>query len=512
MSSPENPSIDNNMDQIKTRLSEKIKNESNLGLLKKLFKDLPNLDLYLVGGMVRDLLYKKQTAKDYDFVAGNITAEDLKKSLGKYGNLDLVGRNFGVFKFTPENSTLHEAIDIALPRRDLSFGTGGYRDFDAQTDPQLKIETDLARRDLTINAIAWDIKKQALIDPFDGQKDLKNGIIRTVGKPEERFQEDYSRLLRAIRFACRFNFQIEENTWQALKKLMPKINDERQNKAGKTERVVPMETISAEIFKSLKENPSAAVELLDASGALKEIMPEALTMKGVEQPKNFHAEGDVWQHSLLMLKKIKSPEFRQEFPHTHLNPALILAIFLHDIGKPLTFKSAEETGDRIRFNGHDQQGAILAKKICARLKLSSEDTNLVQFVIEKHMIPMTADIAKIKNTTIEKTFMSKYGKELMMLIYLDSIGTVAKDGSVDLSNYLAIKNRVAKLEARQKQKDKLLPDLLTGMEIMDELRIKPGKIIGQIKEMLRENQLSGEINDKDQARKWLNEHSYEFKK
>ena len=491
------------METIKACLHNKIKKEPNLKFLDKFFKELPELELYLVGGMVRDLIYKKPTSKDYDFIARKVEISTLIDTLRKFGNVDLVGRNFGVLKFTPYDSTLKEAIDIALPRKEFALGTGGYRDFKAQADENLTIKEDLSRRDLTINAIAWNIKKQEIIDPFDGQDDLNKKRVRCVGKASDRLQEDYSRMLRAIRFACRFNFEIEEKTWAAIKKLMPKINDTRINAEGKKERVVPMETIAKEILKALKENPLKAVKLLDESGALKKIMPEVLTMKGVEQPRNFHSEGDVWQHTLYLLDKIESKEFRAEFNRAHLKPAFILACFLHDLGKPSTFASAKETGDRIRFNNHDKVGADLARQICKRLRLSDDDTQLVSFVIEKHMVPMTAKIEEIKNTTLEKLFMRDYGRELLMLIYLDSISTVQEDGNVDLTNYKKIKARVSAIEKLSKEKGEILPDLLSGNEIMAALKINPGKQIGWLKDALREEQLSQKISTKKQALIWL---------
>jgi poly(A) polymerase len=310
-------------------------------------------------------------------------------------------------------------------------------------------------------------------------------------------------MLRAIRFACRFDFEIEEKTFTAIKKLMPKINDMRINADGKKERVVPMETISKEILKSLKEDPIKAVKLLDESGALQEIMPEVSTMKGVQQPTNFHSEGDVWTHSLLVLKNLEDKGFKSEFSRAHIKPEFILACFLHDLGKPETFVSAEETGDRIRFNNHDRVGAELARKICNRLKLSADATKMINFVIEKHMIPMMSNINEMKNTTIEKTFMGEHGRELMMLIYLDSISTVKDDGSVDLQNFYDIKERVRQLESLPEKPGDKLPDLLTGDEIMKALALKPGKEVGAVKNALREEQLAQRITSKEQALAWL---------
>jgi len=276
--------------ELTARFNKKLEGEPNLRFLESLFKELPKMELYLVGGMVRDTIIKHPTSKDYDFIARGANWDELVHALQKFGHVDCVGRNFGVIKFMPHDSTLREAIDIALPRVEFAEGTGGSRDVEAQSDPSLTVAEDLSRRDLTINAMAWDMRKHELLDPFNGQADLKAGLIRCVGKPEARFQEDYSRILRAMRFACRFDFQIEEQTWSALTKIMTKINNIRDVKvvdvirrkialckkpaekeklqshlAEQTmsdpnqtmaEYIVPRETVAKELLKTLKETES----------------------------------------------------------------------------------------------------------------------------------------------------------------------------------------------------------------------------------------------------------------
>ncbi|MFH0804918.1 MAG: hypothetical protein V1916_01845 [Patescibacteria group bacterium] len=250
--------------------------------LGRLQKKFPTAEVFLVGGIVRDALLNRPS-KDYDFVVRNVPLPKLRQFLASQGHVDLVGKNFGVLKFIPRGFTGSEAIDIALPRTEHSLLTGGYRDFKVQSDPRLPIELDLARRDFTINALAFDVQKKILIDQFVGQADLKNKIIKTVGKPSERFSEDYSRILRGLRFACQLGFTIEPNSRASIKKLTSKLNEKRDGGY-----VVPRETISRELIKSFVANPALALDLYDQSGALKVLAPELLKMKKCPQPANFH--------------------------------------------------------------------------------------------------------------------------------------------------------------------------------------------------------------------------------
>ncbi|MBI4276227.1 CCA tRNA nucleotidyltransferase, partial [Candidatus Uhrbacteria bacterium] len=264
--------------------------------LAKLLTAFPNGEIYLVGGAVRDAALSRET-KDFDFIVRGVAIDALEGFLAAGGRVDLVGKNFGVFKFTPHGYS-GEAIDIALPRTEhVLAGTGGYKDFAIQSDPALQIERDLERRDFTMNAIAarvtWNVKREAhldIIDPHHGLEDIEKKIIRTVGNSENRFKEDSLRILRAIRFACQLGFIIESETWNAITALITRVNTTRDDET----RIVPQETIGREIVKAFYANPVHALDLLDTAGAIAEIMPELLPMKGCPQPPNWHTEGDVW--------------------------------------------------------------------------------------------------------------------------------------------------------------------------------------------------------------------------
>jgi len=281
--------------------------QKQFSFLKRLQKEFPKSQIFLVGGIIRDVILGRES-KDYDFVVRNIPINKLQSFLKKQGWVDLVGKNFGVLKFIPKGFKMTEPIDITLPRTEHAFLTGGYRDFDVQSDPKLPIEQDLKRRDFTINALAFDIQNKKLIDLFNGLQDIKKKRIKTVGKPAERFKEDYSRMLRAVRFACQLNFKIDQQTWSAIKSQMKKINQKKDKNF-----IVPRETVAKEMAKAHLANPARAFELFDKSGATKELMPELLKMKGCPQPKIFHSEGDVWKHTLLCLKNLSSKKFQNRF-------------------------------------------------------------------------------------------------------------------------------------------------------------------------------------------------------
>jgi len=508
--------------------------------LKQVYSDM---EIYLVGGAVRDILLGVNDVKDYDFVVRNIPAEKLGHELAQKGKVNLVGRNFGVFKFMPDKKKPELTYDIALPRTEISFATGGYRDFEVKFDHKLAIEKDLSRRDFTINAMAYDIFNYKLIDEFDGAKDLKTKTIRTVGNAYERFQEDYSRMLRAIRFSCQLGFEIEPVTWKAICKWIPKINDYAGqglesfgiNSKDKTAedceksknyncRIVAYEVIASEFLKSFYHNAVRAFDLFDKSGVFKQLVPEILAMKNCPQPDNWHAEGDVWEHTRLCLRELESKSFKKRFKspiifkqnqsgdsNQTLGVELIIALLFHDLGKPYTIQTPEKDGtDRIRFNDHDRVGAEMAAKIFKRLKLSSApefdfDPDRASWLILRHHLFDTIKIKEMKNTTIEKYFFGeKYsGEDLLKIGFIDMSATIHQGGDINLENFDGMVERINQLKKLGKHK-KLPQPLLNGDQIMKLLKIKPGPKIGKILHKLREQQLNGKIKTVAQAKIEIN--------
>ncbi len=521
-----------------------------LRFVATLQRRFPRAGFYLVGGMVRDIALGRPS-KDFDVVVTGVPARRLEAALGQLGSVGLVGKTFGVLKFVPRGNTGNAPIDVALPRREHAFGTGGYRDVEVQSDPKLPIEDDLARRDFTINAMALRLSslrtispkgrgtkgegdlqpttynlQPHVVDPFGGLDDLAKKTIRCVGNPSERFQEDYSRMPRAIRFACQLDFAIEPTTWAAIERNIQHLTDERDGN-----RVVPAEVIAKELVKAVVAQPVRAMEMMDRCGAVKLLMPELLTMKGCPQPPQFHTEGDVWTHTVVALGKLSSKEFRKEFKikntkgfipkpflpltkgevagvkgHVDMSskfeiPAeLVWATLFHDVGKPSTLTIT----DRIRTNGHDIKGARMFREIAERLKLSSAGLNVavVEELIAKHLIATHAKKTQMKETTIEKYFFNPAfpGQQLLQLTFVDISATIAPSGRPDFAAYRQLKQRVTTLRRRLKSRRVLPAPLVDGHQIMALLKIPPGPLIKRVKEFLREQQLAGKIKTRAQAK------------
>jgi len=483
--------------------------------LRDLKRKYPQAQIYLVGGAVRDLLLSHST-QDYDFVVRNIPLDLLKDFLSKNGNVNLVGQAFGVLKFIPDEVQPHHVFDIALPRKDFSFKTGGYRDVRTQNDPKLSIEEDLSRRDFTINAMAIEINsnsltKKILVDPYGGYKDLKQRIIRSVGEPEERFKEDYSRILRGIRFACQLNnvftkpkWKIEEKTWQAMKDKMSCLLSPKK-------QIVPYEVIAKEFIKSFISNPVRAFDLYDRSNGFKELIPEVLKMKNCPQPENYHTEGDVWKHTRLSLEKLSSPNLEKKCGKGAVSNEVIIATLFHDLGKPYTIQTPEKDGtSRIRFNDHDVVGAEKAKEIAKRLRLSSPEKvgiNIDEMVwlIKQHMVLIKGDIAKMRPRTIEKYFFNPHysGQKLLQISFADISATITKEGPLNFDKFDQMLARIQGLKELSENKKELPKPLITGDDVMEEFNLSPGPYIGKLLGLVREEQLNGHLKSKKQAFEFL---------
>jgi len=491
-----------NIDQNFQPIQKLFDQEPAFIFIKELTTNFPKSEIYLVGGMVRDIILQRES-KDFDFVVRNVELDKLQQFLSQLGHVDLVGKVFGVLKFMPKEWT-GEAIDIALPRTEHAFLTGGYKDFDVRFDAQLPLAKDLERRDFTINALAWDVKNNKLIDHFNGLKDIEVKTIKTVGAPAERLKEDYSRILRGLRFACELTFTIEKLTWQTILDLMPNINDQKDN----DEYIVPRETVAKELIKAFVPNPVKAFELYEQSKAFDILIPEIIKMKGCIQPENFHSEGDVWTHTKLSLEKLSSREFTEKFGQEKPSAQLIFGLLFHDAGKPYTIKTPENDGvERIQFYDHDNTGALLALQVCHRLKLSSLggelhiDCDHVSWLVKKHMLAMHAIVEEMKDTTIEKYFFNPRvpGDNLLKVIYADTLATIPKDGKMDISNFEKLEARIEKLKKLGKTKKELPKEILDGYEIMKKFNLQPSPKIGELKEALREEQLAGRIKTKEEA-------------
>lgn len=468
-------------------------------------QQFPHAELYLVGGVVRDLLLGRE-AKDLDFVVTNVPAAKLKKFLQTQGQVDLVGKAFGVFKFVPHGSHGLNAIDIALPRLDLPQNqTGAYTDVVVKSRHNLPIADDLVRRDFTVNALAFDVYHQELIDVVGGINDLRTKTLRTVGDPEHRFAEDYSRLLRGLRFAATLNFEFEKKTWRTLHKTMSQINKQINN-----DYVVPREIVAREFLKSLYLNPMRTIALYEQSGAMSELMPELLLMKKCPQPKDYHSEGDVWVHSLLTVEALFSRRFKKLYPDKP-DAELIFTALVHDLGKPATLKTPKRDGvNRVRFDGHDVAGATLAHTMATRLKFSVAPQNSplhvnpdnVSWLIRHHLLLLNDNARKMKATTLEKYFIAHpLAIKLQQLMLADTLASIPADGRPVVKHLQHLQKALAALP---RTSTKNLPKpLLSGTEIMKLLRLVEGPTVGQYLQLLREEQLLAKVSTKREARIYL---------
>lgn len=410
-------------------------------------------EAYFVGGCVRDLLLGRQPS-DYD-VATNAAPDAVTKL---FPQTVTVGARFGVVLVLLD---AHQ-VEVATFRSDHGYKDGRHPEAVrfAQT-----AEADVRRRDFTINGLLYDPLTEQTLDFVGGSEDLRRGIIRTIGDPQERFAEDKLRMLRAIRFAARFGYTIEPETFAAI----------QQSHAGIAQ--VSKERIRDELVRMLTEGRARpALELLDASGLLEVILPEVARMKGVAQPPEFHPEGDVWVHTLLMLEKMEQPSV-----------TLALGVLLHDVGKPPTFRLA----DRIRFDEHTDVGAAMAEEICRRLRFSNQEIERVVALVRHHL--RFKDAPKMRPSKLKRFLTMDGFAEHLELHRLDCL---ASHG--DLSNYEFIKNVLETLPAEEIRP----PRLLTGDDLI-EMGYAPSPLFSEILTAVEEAQLEGELNTPDEARAFV---------
>jgi tRNA nucleotidyltransferase (CCA-adding enzyme) len=410
--------------------------------------------VYEVGGSVRDT-FLGQVIKDRDLVVARLPLNAIQSILKRHGKVSLVGKSFGVIKF--DSRELEQQFDIALPRKERSTGTG-HRDFKVDFDPDIPIEDDLSRRDFTINAMARDISSETLIDPFYGYQDLENKLIRTV--TQNSFMEDPLRLMRAIQFAARFQLEIEDKTFQAMKQHCQLIN------------TVSAERICEELVKLLKaRKPSKGFVLMHETGLLQEVLPEVEATIGVEQGNKF-LNDDVFKHTMRVLDAS-----RQDVAIDYSgNLDLMLSALYHDVGKTKTKRVYPEE-NKITFYGHQIVSRKIFQKRFKALKMTHVGANLddISCMIENHMFQTKSFFS---DKAIRR-FVSKIGKELILklvdLRIADNRGGKYPDG---IKGILKLKKRI--VEEISKESPFGIRDLaVTGHELM-EMGIPEGPVIGNI--------------------------------
>jgi putative nucleotidyltransferase with HDIG domain len=429
---------------------------------------------YLVGGCVRDLLLGREPA-DYDVATDAVPDEVMRIFPDTYA----VGAQFGVVLVplpernvasTASTETCRDvacyvspkgtAVEVATFRSDIGYSDGRHPDqVRFSKDPQ----EDVERRDFTINGLLLDPDTNQILDFVDGKKDLEAGIIRTIGDPERRFAEDKLRMLRAIRFAARFGYAIEPKTFQAMQTLAPQIGQ------------VSKERVRDELSKMLTEGRARqAFLLLDETGLLHEVLPEIEAMKEVKQPPQFHPEGDVFVHTLLLLDKLPHP----------CSITLAWGALLHDVGKPATFRIAP---DRIRFDGHVDVGVKMAEEICSRLRFSNDDTDQILALVDNHM--RFAHVQQMKESTFKRFVRMPRFEEHLELHRLD-----CQSSHGNLASYNFTRQKMASMTPATMRP----APLITGDDLIA-AGYPPGPQFRKILSAVEDGQLEGRLHSRDEA-------------
>ena len=483
-------------------------------------------EAYLAGGCVRDLLLGREP-HDYD-VATSATPDVVLEmfprtfAVGAHFGVVLVNSTCcaadSVSAAQAELAPPQVVTEVATFRSDGAYSDGRHPDAVRYT---LSAEEDVRRRDFTINGLLLDVERlfprglkpviyssatcgttevvpcykaclnevfqqpvksisssgldvqaetrtlqNAVIDYVGGVADLDAGVVRAIGRADLRFEEDHLRMLRGVRFAARFGFELEPQTAAAMRRLASKI------------AAVSRERVRDELTKMLTEGAARrAFELLDETGLLAEVLPEVARMKGVEQPPTYHPEGDVWLHTLGLLEQLE----------VGCSPTLAWAALLHDVGKPATFRRAE----RIRFDGHVEGGGAMGAEICRRFRFSNDETRQTLALVENHM--RFADVPRMKASTLKRFFRLEKFSEHLALHRMDCM---ASSGNLDHWNFAR-----ERYESMPEETVRPTP-LITGRELIA-AGYKPGPSFKQMLRAVEDAQLEGTIGSEEDALAFL---------
>jgi poly(A) polymerase len=418
---------------------------------------------YFAGGCVRDLLLGREPL-DFD-VATSATPEQV---LATFPRTFAVGAQFGVVLVVDAYGGAEILTEVATFRNDGAYSDGRRPESVSYTE---SAEQDVLRRDFTINGMLLDPEKlrasgnvaDAVLDFVGGREDLQQGIIRAIGDASQRFAEDKLRMLRAVRFAARFGFQIEDKTLRAIRAASPEIDQ------------VSRERVREELTRMLTEGAARrAFELLEQTGLLDEVLPEVTRMRGVEQPAQYHPEGDVWIHTRLLLEQLPAG----------CSATLAWGALLHDVGKPATFRRAP---DRIRFDGHVDVGVRMAEEICRRLRMSNSDTDQILALVANHM--RFGDVEKMRDSTLKRFFRLDRFDEHLALHRIDCMASHR-----DLSLYQFAKERYETAEPTQ-----IRPTPLIAGDDLIALGYRPGPEFRSMLNLVEDAQLEGTVHTREEA-------------
>jgi len=411
---------------------------------------------YFAGGCVRDSLLGVEP-KDYD-IATSATPDEV---LALFPGSNSIGAHFGVI-LVKHNKL---PFEIATFRNDGSYNDGRHPESVTFSTPK----EDAQRRDFTVNGLFKHPETGEIIDFVNGQSDLANQTLRAIGNATNRFQEDALRLMRAVRFATVLGFKIESTTWDAI-----------CNNADLLQQISP-ERIREELIKTLLAPDRArGFDLLTQSGLMRHIVPEVYDLINCEQPPQWHPEGDVYQHTRIMLDMLgDSP-----------SPELVLAVLLHDIGKPATY-TYDPAEDRIRFNGHDRVGADMAETILQRLKCSNATTDAVCAMVANHMNFM--NVQKMRTSKV-KRFMSRPTFEDEMELH--RVDCASSNGLTENYDFLRAK-------AEEFASEPLIPAPLVSGKDLISMGLTPGPQFKNILEKIQTEQLEGKLTTREEALDWV---------
>ena len=411
---------------------------------------------YLVGGCVRDLLLERKP-EDYDIATDALPEQVMQIFPKTYA----VGAQFGVVLVPDDDG---KTVEVATFRSDIGYSDGRHPD---EVRFSKTPREDVQRRDFTINGLLMDPVSGQVLDYVNGRTDLERGIIRTIGDPEARFGEDKLRMLRAVRFASRFGYILDMATMKAIQKLAPEI------------RQVSAERVRDEMTKMLTEGRARlAFFMLYATKLLQEVLPEIAAMKGVEQPPEFHPEGDVFIHTLLLLDNL---------PKT-VTATLAWGALLHDVGKPPTFRIGP---DRIRFDNHVDVGVKMAEGICERLRFSNDDKDQILALVDNHM--RFAHAMQMSESTLKKFLRMPRFDEHLELHRLDC---VASNGIMASYDYVQEKMAATPPEVMRPT------PLVTGEDLIA-AGYQPGPRFKEILEAVEDGQLEDRLHNKEEAMEFV---------
>jgi len=411
-------------------------------------------EAYFVGGCVRDFVMGVVPA-DYDIVTSALPDQ----VMALFNRTIPIGAKFGVVAVIVDG----HSFEVATFRSDDVY-------IDGRRPSQVHFSSakeDVFRRDFTVNGLLMDPVTGEITDYVDGLADIGRKIIRTIGDPDKRFQEDHLRMLRAIRFTANLNFNLDSSTQEAIAKKIAQI------------QTISAERIQDELNKLLTRGGARrGLEIMAQTGMLREILPEVAEMQGIEQPPRFHPEGDVWQHTLIMM------EILSEGKRTAVNPVLAWGALLHDVGKPVS-RTEDENG--LHFYGHAKHGEKIADAIMQRLKFSRAQRVAVLDLILQHMNFM--NVHKMRPARLKRFIRMP---DFDLHLELHRLDCLASHGMLD--NYQFCRNQLENLTL-----DELHPPRLLNGDDLIAIGFTPGKIIGEILHALEDQQMEGRINSKNEA-------------